>query len=197
MSIMQFKNPLVANAHNLTSLSSKVDRVNQLFFLIDWVKPGRHHFTIQHDKGGKILDRNDFYEQRVSNFMQHRMIKGKKSNENFYVHDVLATFRDESLPVAYKQRHTTQVTRQMFKARDVFKDWQEDTAVIIKRTIEYDMKYMRISDVVDGDKKDTAGVVWHLTNNYSPIKEIYHYLQSKSSYYPNIDNSTLREQFFR
>ena len=46
--IMQFKNPLVANAHALTTLTSKVDPSNQNYFHIDWVRPGRHTFCVEH-----------------------------------------------------------------------------------------------------------------------------------------------------
>lgn len=42
LNIMKFKNPLVANAHALTTISSQVDQSSKNFFHIDWVRPGRH-----------------------------------------------------------------------------------------------------------------------------------------------------------
>ena len=53
---MKFKNPLVANAHALTSLTSKVDQSNKNYFHIDWVRPGRHTFLVEHDQGDAIFD---------------------------------------------------------------------------------------------------------------------------------------------
>ena len=56
IAVMEFKNPCVANAHTLTSISAKVDQSHKLFFHIDWVKPGRHTFVVEHDVGNEILD---------------------------------------------------------------------------------------------------------------------------------------------
>ena len=67
MSILKYKNPVVANAHALTSLSTTVDPSHQMYFHIDWVRPGKHIFVVEHDKGGAILDEADEgykYEQR-------------------------------------------------------------------------------------------------------------------------------------
>ena len=46
---MRYKNPLIANAHLMTSLTTKIDPESKLFFHIDWLKPGRHTFLVQHD----------------------------------------------------------------------------------------------------------------------------------------------------
>ena len=65
MSIMQYKNPLVANAHALTTLSTKVDQSNPVYFHIEWVRPGRHTFVVEHDQGGAILGDDQMYEKRL------------------------------------------------------------------------------------------------------------------------------------
>jgi hypothetical protein len=88
------------------------------------VKPGRHNFTIEHDQGGAILDETQHYEKRLGNFMAEKMRKGAKNDKNFYVHEMLATFRNDSIPTAFKARHTTQVTKKLFKPKPVFKSWQ-------------------------------------------------------------------------
>ena len=49
LNIMRYKNPLIANAHLMTSLTNNIDTESKLFFHIDWLKPGRHTFLIQHD----------------------------------------------------------------------------------------------------------------------------------------------------
>ena len=51
-----YKNPMVANAHSVTSLSTQVDQTNPIYFHVDWLRPGRHHFVVEHDQGGEILD---------------------------------------------------------------------------------------------------------------------------------------------
>ena len=43
---MRYKNPLIANAHLMTSLTNKIDPESKLFFHIDWLKPGRHTFLV-------------------------------------------------------------------------------------------------------------------------------------------------------
>ena len=63
VSIMQFKNPLVANAHAISSASASVDQSNKMFFHIDWVKPGRHTFVVEHDHS-EVFEQDDTYGQR-------------------------------------------------------------------------------------------------------------------------------------
>ena len=49
MRVLRYKNPLVANAHKLTSVTSKIDPGSKVYFHVDWVRPGRHVFLVQHD----------------------------------------------------------------------------------------------------------------------------------------------------
>ena len=49
MKIMRYKNPLVANAHMMTSITNKIDTEAKIYFHIDWLRPGRQTFLIQHD----------------------------------------------------------------------------------------------------------------------------------------------------
>ena len=82
MSIMQYRSPLVANAHALTSISASVDPSHKMYFHIDWVRPGKHIFVVEHDKGGKILDEEDEeikYEKRWQSFLNDKLVKGKKN----------------------------------------------------------------------------------------------------------------------
>ena len=46
---MRYKNPLVANAHMMTSITNKIDTESKIYFHIDWLRPGRQTFLIQHD----------------------------------------------------------------------------------------------------------------------------------------------------
>ena len=67
------KNPMVANAHTLSALSTKVDEYNKIYFEVGWVKPGRHVFVVEHDEGGSILDDTQKYESRLNKFMADNM----------------------------------------------------------------------------------------------------------------------------
>ena len=75
---MKFKNPLVANAHALTTISSTVDQSSQNYFHIDWVKPGRHTFVIEHDIGNSIYDEEEKYEERWQKFTEEKLRLGNK-----------------------------------------------------------------------------------------------------------------------
>ena len=98
VNIMKFKNPLVANAHALTTISAKVDQSSMNYFHIDWVKPGRHTFVIEHDIGNEVLDENQQYEERWQKFKEEKLRDGAKDNQTFYVHEMLSNFRADPLP---------------------------------------------------------------------------------------------------
>lgn len=46
MKLLKYKNPLVANAHKLTSITSKIDPGTKVYFHVDWVKPGKHTYLV-------------------------------------------------------------------------------------------------------------------------------------------------------
>jgi len=94
-------------------------------------------------------DESDVYNRRLHNFMQDKMRQGKKSTQNFYAHEMLATLRSDSLPVAYKERHTTTVHRKMFKPKPVFSSWISDTPDTYRRAIEYDSRFIPVLEIVD------------------------------------------------
>ena len=49
MKQLQYPNPLVANAHKLTSITSKIDPDSKVYFHAAFVRPGRHTYVIKHD----------------------------------------------------------------------------------------------------------------------------------------------------
>ena len=63
--------------------------------------------------------------------------------------------------------------------------------------MELDLKNIQLLEIVDEDKKEAPKLISKLSENYAPIKDIYHYLQGKSSQYPNIDFTTMRELFVK
>ena len=43
--IMRYKNPLIANVNQITSLTIS-DTTQDMYFHIDWLKPGRHVYAV-------------------------------------------------------------------------------------------------------------------------------------------------------
>ena len=110
---------------------------------------------------------------------------------------MLSNFRQDPIPVAFKPRHTTQVTTRQYKPKPVFQGWKEDTMESLRIAMELDLKNIQLIEIVDEDKKEAPKLISKLGENYAPIKDIYHYLQGKSSQYPNIDFTTMRELFIK
>ena len=48
LTIMRYKNPLVANVNQISSISHDLLQEQDIYFHIDWMKPGRHVYTIEH-----------------------------------------------------------------------------------------------------------------------------------------------------
>lgn len=44
--ILKYQNPLVANAHKLTSITSKIDPGSKVYFHVGFIKPGRHTYLV-------------------------------------------------------------------------------------------------------------------------------------------------------
>lgn len=106
MRIMRYRNPLVANAHMLTNITNQIDPNQKIYFHIDWVRPGRHVFLIQHDNdeirvGDGAEEEKKAPPTSISALFGLKKMqptapeppKLKKSTNNFYVHEMLATFR--------------------------------------------------------------------------------------------------------
>ena len=72
------------------------------------------------------------------------MTQGKKNEQNFYVHEMLSSFRNEAIPISYKERHTTTVVKKKFKAKQVFRAWIQDTPESLMKAMNYDLKYIDI-----------------------------------------------------
>ena len=59
MRIMRYKNPLIANVHMMTQLTTEIDPGTKVYFHIGWLKPGRHTFLIKHDNNDIKLNDSD------------------------------------------------------------------------------------------------------------------------------------------
>ena len=63
--------------------------------------------------------------------------------------------------------------------------------------MQNDIAYMALSTITLNNMDQEIKIKKHFMNNYPWLKEIYHYLQSKSKAYPWLDFYTLREEFTR
>ena len=45
---------------------------------MDWVRPGRHTFVVEHDIGNDILDEEQKYEERWQKFAEEKLRDGNK-----------------------------------------------------------------------------------------------------------------------
>lgn len=129
--------------------------------------------------------------------MQEKLVQGAKNEQTFYVHDMLSTFRNEPIPIAYKERHTTTVIKKKYTAKPVFRQWIADTPESLQKAMSYDLKYIDIIGIVNKDKQDAQELIRAFNDRYAALKEIYNYLQGFSSQYPNIDFSTMRNKFVK
>ena len=43
---MRYKNPLIANVSNITSITQQLEMNQDIYFHIDWVRPGRHVYAV-------------------------------------------------------------------------------------------------------------------------------------------------------
>ena len=116
MTMMRYKKPMVANAHQLTEESLKHDSKQPFYMFLAWLKPGRHTFVISHRAGGQEKPNNTRLSlgkmglpktisapppQPTSLSALMAKLKPPKqdySTQTFYVHEMLATFRDEKIP---------------------------------------------------------------------------------------------------
>ena len=121
MRMLSFKKPMVANAHMITAESLKVDPTHPMYIHIAWVKPGRHTYCVSQEPENVYSSGDEGKgDMMIDLFMNKKVRKGKKSKERFYVHDMLATFREEPIPDYYNTRHLRVLERDKHKERNVF-----------------------------------------------------------------------------
>ena len=113
--------------------------------------------------------------------METKLRAGNKEKETFYVHEMLSTFRADPIPQAFKERHTSTVTKKLFKPKPVFSAWKEDTYESLRIAMELDLKNISMLEIVSDDKQDATRLVAYLGENYGAIKDIYHFLQGRST----------------
>jgi len=98
---------------------------------------------------------------------------GKKSEATFYVHEMLASFRTDEIPVYCKQRQVTQVLHDFYKPKPVFSAFIKDTPEIMGQCMSHDQKLINVTKIVDGREEEEKVVVKQLAINYQLIKDVF------------------------
>ena len=121
---MRYQNPLVANVNQITSISQEMDSDQEIYFHIDWLKPGRHFYIIEHTNETIYENDLDALVGKSKSYIKAKMLikkgQGKKSQESFYVHEMLATFRTDDIPMYCKLHRVHQEQHDFYKPKPVF-----------------------------------------------------------------------------
>ena len=75
---------------------------------------------------------------------------GKKSEETFYVHEMLAGFRTDEVPPYCKSRSVRQVLHDYYKPKPVFKQFVKDTPEILAACMTNDARLLNIGKICEG-----------------------------------------------
>jgi len=108
---------------------------------------------------------------------------------------MLAGLRNDDIPVAYKERHTKTVKKDLFKPKPVFDRWKQDDPESLKRAFDNDMKHVNVKDITRNDAIEANALLRVAGSRFGELKEIFHYMQSLSRVYPRVDVNTLRTLF--
>ncbi|CDW89852.1 UNKNOWN [Stylonychia lemnae] len=131
----------------------------------------------------------------------------KNTDDDYFLHKMIAPFREEDIPVYIKQSKMKVFSRVFKKETSVFRDWKEDNDQILARCCDHDYKYWKIPRFVK-DPGEVCKSINHLIylqqqkcfdyviQNFTKLKEIFITIASRSSF-PNIswiDFTTFCEQ---
>ena len=124
------------------------------------------------------------------------MRSGAKTDQTFFVHDLLAGFRQDPIPGFIRKRHVTKVDVTKELGRAIFTKWKNSSADTLYLLNKYDQSWIQFerfskdSTVIDSLQKQ-------IVTNIDVISETYNFLQSKSRTFPWLDNNTLMQYFVK
>ena len=107
--------------------------------------------------------------------MNSKLIKGNKKKKTFFVHDMLATLREENVPKYYHPRHVKKTKKNKFTERPVFDRWIADSPEIIGQMINHDKSKWSLKKMIE-TPQDYNRIVDLVALNHSLLTDIYHYL---------------------
>ena len=148
-----------------------------IYFHIDWLKPGRHVYAINHSNAPVYEDDEDMITSKLMQGIRSKIAKqkgyGKKSEETFYLHEMLATFRVEEVPSYCKTRSVRQVLHDVYKPKPVFNKFIRDTPEIMTQCMNHDSKLLRIDKIVEGRQDEEKIIDKQVRINYQLIKDVF------------------------
>ena len=105
LSLLGYKNPSVANTENYSLMTLKSDTDQPIFFHVDFMKPGKSTYVIEHVPGEKTA-KEAFFE--MSPFDEDYIAESprrKQKPAELYVHHTLTQFRQEDVLFHANPRH--------------------------------------------------------------------------------------------
>ena len=105
------------------------------------------------------------------------MTLGKRNDQRFYVHEMLAGLRNDPIPWAYKEKHTKTVKKDMFKPKPVFAQWKQDDPEILRKSYQHDVNLIDANYLTNENVMDTKTLLKAVELRYSDLKEVFIYLQ--------------------
>ena len=125
MKLLQYPNPLIANAHKLTSITSKIDPGSKVYFFTAFLKPGRHMYVVKYDnqslRVGEAMPESNRTAAALLGMPQLR-----RSNKNFFVYEMLAVARNDTIPAFHKMKHVDASTTNKYVPRRIFRSMNEE-----------------------------------------------------------------------
>ena len=97
----------------------------------------------------------------------------KKSEQTFYIHEMLAGFRTDDVPAYCKTRSVRQVLHDFYKPKPVFKTFVSDTPEILAACMSHDARLLRIDRIVEGRQDEEKVIDKQIRINYQLIKDIF------------------------
>ena len=153
-----------------------MDPTHPVYIHLAWCKPGLHTFVVKHEPDEVSSDEKEGKSKAsFSNFMNLKTKQKAKEKKTFFVHDMLATFRDENVPLHYNPRHMKRAKKEKFHERPVFEKWIDDNPEVIKAMLNHDKNRWNLKQIADSPT-EYMRIQDLIVTNYSLLTDIYHYL---------------------
>ena len=86
----------------------------------------------------------------------------------------------------FNPRHVRKKTRDSITAKKMFDLWHEDSVATVQKVVKHDWDKLLVSRLVP-DPEELRKIKNELICNFSMLKEVFHFLQSKSKSWPAVE----------
>jgi len=135
-----------------------------------------------------LIDRQDvplyLYPTFLRSGKQHFVVRSTDRSTGkckWYPSECIANFREEEVFTYRKDVKKLQIVRRFIKETSVFAQWKLDDANTIKKCLEHDFKYWKVSKFLK-DKLDYNNLAECVKQNFPKLKAIHLYLCAKSNF---------------